>query len=253
MKLPLQFKGMVSFTIQYNRTDILLVPDDRCGVGVTSQHAEIDVPAAFALNLLSYAPLGAYIFMIVLASYLIGVMIISTVLRTSNLSMELEACYMCPKQALAFVKKALVRAMDIQLTCRNRRQHFYDGPIGKAHYDPQIRSCVARKEHSQGTPPCAWRDEDTNVEGRNIGKEISRRTSAVPSMVPLEWPSRSTAPVPRFCEIAPTLRHTYEQRKKRLSGHLSVLPCEGARVCSTSRQDANKDERGRVAKTRWQG
>jgi len=52
--------------------------------------------------------------------------------------MEPEACYMCPKQVLEFVKKAQVRPTSIQFPCCNQRHHFYDGPIGKTHHGSQI-------------------------------------------------------------------------------------------------------------------
>ena len=67
-----------------------------------------------------------------------------TTLRTPNLSMKLEVCYMCPKQVPAFVKKGagVVRATNIQFLCCNRRHHFYDDRIGK-------RPCHHRKnKHS---------------------------------------------------------------------------------------------------------
>jgi len=71
--------------------------------------------------------------MIVSAAYLISGMTISMMLRASKLSMELEADYTCPKQVLAFIKKAQVlRAINIQLSCCNRVHLFYNvAPLGR--------------------------------------------------------------------------------------------------------------------------
>lgn len=88
--------------------------------------------------------------MIVLASYLISVMIISIVLMGSNLSIELEAHHTCSRQVLAFVKNAQVRVINIQFPCCNRDTTSMMVPLGKTQYGSKIRPCIARKVHSQG-------------------------------------------------------------------------------------------------------
>ena len=64
--------------------------DNRLGVGATSQHAEIVVPATLA-NLLRYSSSVAHPPVVVLVFCLTSTMIISMMFRTSNLCMELEA------------------------------------------------------------------------------------------------------------------------------------------------------------------
>ena len=50
----------------------MLVRDNRCGVGVTPQHAEVVVPAALAIDLLVYPPLDAHPSVIVFAGFVLS-------------------------------------------------------------------------------------------------------------------------------------------------------------------------------------
>ena len=66
--------------------------------------------------------------------------------RISNLSVELEACYMCPSEAGSSVRQKkrrkyseTVRATNIQFPYCKRRHRFYEGRIGK-------RPCHHRKD-----------------------------------------------------------------------------------------------------------
>jgi len=152
--------------------------------------------------------------MIALVSYLISVMVISMVLRASNLSIELEAHHTCSKQVLAFVKKAQVRVSNIQFPCCNRDTTSMMVPLGRhsmalrldrvslgkytpKEYDhaPVIRVARMKLKMSRGR---MWE--------RNFSTKVIRITFglSLASIVPLEWPSRCTAPVPGFCEMAST-------------------------------------------------
>ena len=172
--------------------------------------------------------------------------------------MEPEACCMCTKQVLEFVKKAQIRPTSIQFPCC-KRHHFYDGPIGTTYHGSQIK----RVSQGKGIPKEDVHAPVTRVAGMKTINSVERKNMKkildkchLYHLWTLGLSSMGvTGAVPRLCEIASTLHHTCKQCKKRWSGNLSVLPREGACVCSTFRlgHDTIQSRKGLVAATGWQG